>query len=335
MAQPTQSDVHVNRPLTNISIATIQAAENFVATQTFPLVPSGKQSDAYFVYDNAYWNSDEMQLRGPASESVGSGYKVDGTTTYFCDPYAIHKDIPDQVRANADIPINLDREATDWVTLKALIKRERLFASTFMKSGVWTNYDFTGVTGSPSTNQVKQWDQANSTPIEDVWNAKSAILQATGFEPNVLTISYPVYKVLVNHAEFVDRVKYGQTWGAGGTQPAKVALAAMAQLFEVDRVLVCKAIYNSANEGAATANHQFIIGKVAGLFYAPSSPGLMTPSAGYIFSWTGWLGAGPDGQRIKRFRMEHLEADRVEIGIAFSMKLISVNLGAFWTSVVG
>ena len=334
MAQPTQSDVHVNRPLTNISIATIQAADNFVATQAFPLVPSTVQSNLYFVYDNAYWNSDEMQLRGPASESAGSGYKIDSSNSYFCDPYAIHKDIGDQVRANADVPINLDREATDHVTLKALIKRERLFASGFMKSGLWTNYDFTGVAGVPGANQVKQWNQANSTPIEDVWAAKEAILQATGYEPNVLVISFPVYRVLVNHAEFVDRVKYGQTWGAGGTQPAKVTLAAMAQLFEVDRVLVCKAIYNTAQEGAA-ANHQFIIGKVAGLFYAPSSPGLMTPSAGYIFSWTGYLGAGPDGQRITRFRMEHLKADRVEIEIAFAMKLISVNLGAFWTSVVG
>jgi hypothetical protein len=326
---PTTSDVHVNRPLTSISVAFIQKASNFVAGRAFPNVPVQKQSDAYLTYDHAYWNRDEMKLRAPATESEGNGYTIDPSNTYYCPIYAFHKDIPDPVRSNADAPINLDREATEYCTLKALIKRERIFASKYLVGGVWS-YDYDGVDSSPSTSEVLQWSDHASTPIEDVWDAKEYILERTGFEPNKLILGYPVYKTLVNHPDFVDRVKYGQTPNG----PAQVDLSEMAQLFKVEEVMVMKGIVDTALEGATVANHSFISGKKALLVYAPPSAGLMTPSAGYTFSWTGYLNAGPAGNRIKRFRMENLAADRVEIEMAFDMKLISADLGAFWDSIV-
>lgn len=328
MPNPTAGDVHVNRPLTNVSIATIQDAKNFIASTVFPLVPVEKQSDAYFVYDNAYWNRDEMTVRAPGTESAGNGYKIDGTPTYFAPIYGFHRDVPDAVRANADIPINLDKEATSYVTLKSLIKREKLFVANFMATSVWT-YDYVGGS-SATTNQILYWSSANSTPIEDVWDAKASILSKTGFEPNTLVLGYQVFKKLVNHAEVIDRVKYG---GYGGT-PGVIGENDLAQLFKVEKVVVMKGIENTALE-AATATHAFIGGgKDAALFYAAPSPGIMTPSAGYIFSWTGYLGAGPDGNRIKRFRMENLASDRIEIEIAFDMKKISADLGAFWSGAV-
>jgi len=327
MSQPTAGDVHVNRPLTNISIATIQSATNFVASQVFPIVPVEKQSDAYYSYDNAFWNTDEMEVRAPAAESAGSGYEVDATQTYFAKVWAIHKDIPDQVRANADPQINLDSDATKYVTLKALIRREKQFATTFLGSSIWS-YERTGVSSSPGTGEVLQWNDAASTPIEDVWNAKEAILERTGFEPNKLVLGYSVYKALVNHPDFVDRVKYGQTTGV-----AMIDTSELAQLFKVEQVLVMRAISNTAKESAA-ASHSFIGGKKALLCYAAPAPSLMMPSAGYIFSWTGYLGAGPDGNRIKRMRIDLRSCDRIEIEMAFDMKKISADLGAFWNNIV-
>ncbi len=49
MPQPTREDVHVDAVLTNISIAFIQAAENFIASRVFPIIVVDKQSDKYFV----------------------------------------------------------------------------------------------------------------------------------------------------------------------------------------------------------------------------------------------------------------------------------------------
>ena len=63
--KPTPSDVHVNQPLTNISIAYLQSQMRFVADRIFPVIPVEKQSDRYYTYDRGDWNRNEMQERAP------------------------------------------------------------------------------------------------------------------------------------------------------------------------------------------------------------------------------------------------------------------------------
>lgn len=325
---PTPGDVHVNQPLTNISIAFLQNASNFVSSRVFPNIPVSKQADRYYTYDRGDFNRDEMELRAPSSESAGGGYKLDNTPSYYAPVYAFHKDIPDQVRANADAVLSPDREATAFVTHKALIKREKMWVSKYFNTGIWS-FNRTGVAGSPGASEVKQWNDTTSTPIANVRAMKRAIAESTGFEPNKLVVGRPVYDALIDHPEIVDRIKYGQTAGA----PAMSSAQVLAQLFDVGEVLVMNAIENTGKEGQSNS-HSFIGGKAALLCYAAPAPGLMTPSAGYTFSWNGLLGSGAEGNRISTFRMEHLKSDRVEIEMSFDQKLISADLGAFWTTVV-
>jgi hypothetical protein len=326
---PTPGDVHVNTPLTNISIAYIQKAENFVAAQVFPNIPVSKQSDRYYVYDRGDFNRDEMRERTPGTESAGGGYKLDNTPTYFCRQYSFHKDIADQMRANADAVLNLDREATAFCTTKALIRREKVFAATYFTTGVWSA-DITGVSGTPSTNQVKQWNDAVANPIEDVRLGKRFVAERTGFEPNTLVLGRAVYDTLVDHPDVIDRIKYGQS---GQGRPAMVTRQNLAALFEVDKILVMNAIENTAKEGQSNS-HSFIGGKKALLCFSTPEPGLMTPSAGYTFSWTGMMGNGVEGNRIRTYRQENLQSDRCEIDICFDLKLVAADLGYFWDSIV-
>jgi hypothetical protein len=123
MPQPTQGDVHVNRPLSNISIAYLNM-QDFIAHKVFPNVPVNKQSDAYFVYPKDQWFRTDAKPRGVSQESAGSGYELD-TDTYYAKPQALHKDVDDQIRANADAPINLDAEATEFVTRQLALRREK------------------------------------------------------------------------------------------------------------------------------------------------------------------------------------------------------------------
>lgn len=325
---PTQGDVHVNKPLTNISVAFLQNASNFVADQVFPNIPVAAQSDRYYTYDRGSFNRDEMAERAPGTESKGGTYDLDNTPTYYAPVYAFHHDIPDQRRANADSVIQPDREAVELVTHKALIKREKTFVSKYFIGGVWTN-DWDGVASGMTGNQVLRWSDQASDPIKNVRDAKTTVLESTGFEPNTLVIGQRVLDALLEHGDIIDRVKYGQTPGA----PAQVDISELRALFKVERIFVMKAIENTAKEGLANA-HSFIGGKKALLCYSAPTPGLMTPSAGYTFSWTGYLGAAAQGQRIKRFRMENLESDRVEIQMAYDQKLVAADLGFFWDTIV-
>lgn len=334
MSSPTAGDVHVNAPLTNMSIAYIQGANNFIADRVFPNIPVSKQSDRYYKYARGDFNRDEMKERAPGSESAGSGFDLDNTPTYYCPVYGFHKDVHDQIRANEDAVLNSDRDATIFVTQKAMIKRERMFASKYLATNVW-DQEKEGAAAA-ATDAVVFWNDADSTPIEDIRTAKRNVLQATGFEPNKLTLGKAVYDSLVDHPDIIDRIKYGQTPGA----PAMVNANSLAQLFEVDEVLVSKAIFNSGTKGVnytatqTAENSQFISGNHALLCYAAPNAGLMTPSAGYTFSWSGWFGASGTGHRIKRFRMEHLESDRIEIQMAFDQKVTGTDLGYFFKDVI-
>lgn len=328
--KPTASSVHVNRPLTNMSIAYIQDARNFIASEAAPVIPVNNQSDRYFVYKAADFHRDEMQKRAPATESAGGGYEIDSTPNYFADVWAYHKDIDDQIRSNSDSPLSPDTDATEFVTQKALIRREKIFATNFLSTGVWTT-DITGVASGPASGQVLRWSDNASDPIAHVNAGKSTILKASGFEPNRLIIGYEVWLALQNHPDVIDRVKYTQQIGANET--VQVTEQALAYLFGVERVLVMRAVENTAKEGAAASN-AFIGGKKALLCYTNPAPALMKPSAAYIFSWTGYTGAGPDGNRVSRFRMDHLRADRVEIEMAFDMKKVAADLGYLFDSIV-
>lgn len=325
---PTPGDVHVNAPLTNISIAFLQSASNFVASKVFPNIPVSKQSDRYYIYNRGDFNRDEMALRAPGTESAGGGYTLDNTPSYFANRFSFHKDIPDEVRANADAALNVDREAVAFVTHKALIRREKQFAANFFTTGKWAT-DITGVSGTPGAGQVKQWNDSTADPIENIRAGKRSMMERTGFEANKLVVGRAVFDTLLDHPDIVDRIKYGQTAGS----PAMANADTLARLLGVEEVLVMNAIENTAQEGQANS-HGFIGGKSALLVHSAMSPGLMTPTAGYTFSWTGLLGAGAEGNRIKSFRLEHLSSDRVEIDMCFDQKLVSADLGFFWTSIV-
>lgn len=325
MPNPTAGDVHVNKPLTNISTAYIQSASNFIADKVFPAIPVSKQSDLYFTYDKADFNRSEARERAPSTETVGGGWRM-STDSYFATVYAVHKDIDDQIRANQDDPVNLDREAAMYVTNNLLIKRDKLWVDKYFKTGQW-DLDRTGVTGTPTGDQFKQWDQADSDPVSDIRKSIVAIQEKTGFTPNTLVLGAHVWRILADHGDLLERIKYTQG-------PAMPTTGLVAQLLGLERVLVSRAIETTTAEEAATDTLAFIAGKHALLVYANPTPSLMTPSGGYTFAWSGLLGSGAAGNRIKRFRIEQIASDRVEGEMAFDLKLVSKDVGIFFSGAV-
>jgi len=331
MPQPTLSDVHVNRPLTNISVAYSQQAAGveYVADKAFAAIPVENKSDLYYTYNRGDFNRDEMAVRGLSQESAGGGYKLDSTGNYNCKVWSLHKDVDDQVRANSDSPLAPDRDATIYLTQQGLTRRERLWAANFFLASAWTNH-LAGQATADSTHAM-YWNLASSTPIEDMRAAKTQMrVSSGGFTANIAVFARPVFDKLIDHPDFIERMKAGQTPGG----PAMNNRQRMAEILELDEVLVMDAVYNSAQEGAAESN-AFIGGKSALLAFRPKNPGILTPAAGYTFNWSGLIGqTGGAGLRIKTFRMEHLASDRVEIDSAFDMVKVGADLGFFFDTVV-
>ena len=334
MPQPTVGDVHINRPLTNMSVGFVQDADGFVAGQVFPQIPVPNKSDVYFVYNRGDFFRNNMQKRAPGTPAVAGGYKLT-TQTYICDVWAEKKIIDDQIRANSDIPLQPDRDATFWLTQQALVNRDVNWVAAYFTTNVWGT-DITGVaSGTPNSTQALMWNKSGSTPIDDILKGQLAIKAATGKWPNTLVLGAEAFMALLTNAQVTDRLKYGQT--APG--PVVVNLTDLAALFKVKRVLVASSIQTTSAEDMNNSSDTvpdtfgFIAGKNAGLFYAADSPGIFEASAGYTFNWTGLTGATAAGMRIKKYRWEIDAADHVEIESAYTFGLVSKALGYFFSGI--
>lgn len=310
-AQPTFTEVHVNRPLTDLSLAYLQSENDFVASRVFPIVPTDKASNNYFRYTKDWFLKSFAQFRGVGAPAPISGYEMD-TATYTCNRIAIARDIADPIRAQADIA-DLDSEAVRWINQQILMKMEIDWAAKYFVTGVW----------GTSTTPTVLWDDAASTPIEDVRTGRRTIRQNTGQSANKLVVGAKLFDNLLDHPDIIDRIKYGQTPGA----PAQANEQILAKLFEVDEVVVCRAIQNTAVEGAA-AVLSFIAGsKNALLVHAAPNPGLLTASAGYTFAWAGAPGANQAGMVFKTFRDERIESDIIEGNAWYDQKVVATDLG--------
>jgi len=303
--QPDVNDVHVNALLTQMSIAHMNKEENFIADKLFPLVGVDKQSDLFLIYTRGdfFQGSEDAQsmralLRAPGTRAPVAGYGF-SNSPYFCQNFAIGVEIPDELRANADAIFQLDNEATKLATQIQMIRRERAWAVDFMTSGIW------GTSVAGTTDFVKWSDYGGSDPFTDLETGLDTVEGATGVRPNKLAMGAIVWRRLKHHPDLVDRVSGGATTG----NPALATRQLLAQILEVDEVLVGRASYRSSAEGASLTMAR-IFDDDALLLFAEPTPGLMSPSGGVTFYWRPLTGGGL--QFMRKYRMDPERKDVAE-----------------------
>ncbi len=332
MPAPTVADVHVQAALTQIATAYFQDQDNYIADKVFPMVPVIHQADKYFRWTKADLYRDEAQQRADATESAGTGMGLD-TASYTANVWALHQDIGPQVRANADPSVDIDVASTRMLMQKLMIRRDRFFTTKYLATSVWS-VDNTGTaaatSGGPGSTTPTFWDDdANSDPFTDIAVAQTTILTNTGFMPNTLVLGWPVFQALRKHPLIVDRIKYTNPAFAG-----TITESLIAQAFDIDRVVVSKAVYNTAGENV-TMSGSLIAGKNALLCYSAPQPGLMVPSAGYTFGWSGFTGLNTLGVRVSQIPMNWLGLGLVrnECEMAFDMQVVGSDLGIYFSAI--
>lgn len=320
---PSRQELHVNVPLRNYSLAYMQDQDEFIADKVFPSIPVQKQSDRYVVYLKEYWFRTQAQKRAPASESVGTGYRVDNTPTYFCDEWAIHKDVPYEDYENADDYLTPDSDATELVSRHLKLRQEKIFIEQYMQPGVWQG--FIPSTGTDTadfnvdTHGNGYWDSPTSDPMMDVDLQRKRMKGITGFMPNTMVMGQSVYFALRNHPAIRDVFKYSEI---GILDPAKLAA-----VFGVPRLFVAGAVIDSS--AGAKPDLGFISDNDVLLCYAAPNPGLKTPTAGLTFNWVGRPGSGAMGNTVYTIDMPLLRAKRIEAGMSFDMRQIGPDLGIY------
>lgn len=334
MPMLTPEAVHIDQPLTNITIAFLQEQQNFIADRVFPNVPVSKKTDKYYIYDRENFNrTGQVQIRAPRTRAPRVGLSL-STDTYSAEVRSISTDYDFQTLANEDTALNIRSGGATMLTHQLLIDREKQWVTNYFSSGIWDT-EYTGVASSPTSSQFINWDDyQSSTPIVDVTRAARTMqITSGGFRPNTMVVTRDVRDSLVNNPDILDRLNGGATV----TNTALVTDAKLAEIFEVSQFLVVDAIQNTAAEGLTESN-SFVATKSAALYYVPQAPGLMVPAAGYNFTWNELDNASGFGVDIRSYtgdflRIEGIE-EHLEANMAYDMKVVGSELGVFFDSAI-
>ena len=327
MSLPTVNDVHVNRPLTDEAVAYAQKAEAFFADRLAPLSGSKNKSNSFFKFTKDYWSRDAMARRAAGADAALVGYGIT-TDEFNCgDPWAAAHPIDEQEIANQDDPLDAEKDAMAMLMQIERIRRDNAFATTCLSTGTWAS-DIQGVNSGESLGTtVLQWDDANSTPVEDVSYYKIARKKATGQDMNVFAVGAEVHEWLKIHPDILARI----TGGSNNGNPALVTKALLAAIFEVEEYVVMDSIVNTAAENA-TFSGSFIAGKKALLMLRNAAKGPRTVTAVKTFTWEGYTGNKEGVRALTYPKPPH--ATMVEIESAFVHKVVAADCGVLFYDLV-
>ena len=321
----TPNSVHIDQPLTNLTIAYVQDQANFIADKVFPTVGVQKQSDKYYIYDRDNMNrTGDVKALAPRTEVNRIGMSL-SNDSFYADVYGLGMDFDQQTLANEDAALDIRAAGAQTLTNRLLIHREEQFASNFFSASIW------GTDNTPSN----LWsDYTNSTPIVDVTNARRTMqLKSGGFKPNTMVVGKEVRDILINHPDILARLNGGATVN----NTALITNAKLAEIFEVENFYVMEAVKNDSAEGVAESN-SFIGGKNALLVHSPASAGLMTPAAGVTFAWNNLDGVNNLGVTVESFSDDALKrqqvAEHIQVKMSYDMKVTGADLGYFFEAVV-
>jgi hypothetical protein len=312
---PTLGSVHQNTALTEVAIGWKNPA--FVLGGVAATVPVAKESDVYHQWNKEDFYRNEAEEVLPGDDAPRGGWKLDPAVSYqtACIKYAWP--IPDRVRRNMDPAIASEVNAVRRCMDKIGLKKERTIAQALSTPGSW---------GSSKTLAAgTTWYRVTTSgyqgkPIEDIDALAETIQGKIGFEINTLAMNRITFRVLRRHPDILELVKYT------GTAPARVTLAALAELFEVPRILVCNAIYNSAGEGLAGV-YAPVMDAALWMGYVSPRPAVDEPSAAYVFE--------VGGPSVRTWREDSKEQDVVEAQENFVFKITAADAGAVVANTYG
>lgn len=304
-------------PLRNFSVAQMQDSSSFVARNILTKVPVAQQSAPYYVIPQSDWLRPEAKPLGRGAESAGGGWHL-SDDNYNAKVYAIHKDndMQDYANANAAQIMNLDQDATAYVTEQLQILEDVMFRDTFMPDagGVWTT-ELTGTSAVPGAGEFLQWDDPDSTPVDDVRSQIITMAAANGGRrPNIFVVSPPLYLTLTRNPQIAELYQF--------TQGGVVSDAALAAALGVEQIRVAWSVYNAGKEGL-TDDIGFTFGDNALLGYFAPTGGPKTNTAGAMFTWTDMDGGSAIGTRVDRIPAPLIHSVRIEGMAAFDMKVIN------------
>ncbi len=312
------SNIIVDAPLTNTTIAYLQDQKVFIADQVFPKIDVPLIRGTYFTFDKHTFMTNNGGKWRPGTQMNVTRLDVDHTATYRCEYHAVGFQLPEDLQT-ATKPLDMTQASAEVVARNLLLDREQTFVNKFYVAGAWA------AANQYTTADFAAWsDGSASNPIQDVATMKYNVFKSTGFMPNTIILPLGVYMALQVHPLIQNMFRYTAV-----PYVSTLNEEAMAKLFGLDKVLVPQSV-GYTTETATTPTPLF--GKDVWMGYVAPNPGLYTNSSGYAFSYTSGTGGLDTAVRVVPDNMTL--AQFVQGIQCYDLEIINNDLGAFFTGAV-
>lgn len=278
---PTRSTIHLDQPLTNLSIAFMED-EGIVkpAHLLFPPVPVRHRSDKYFTYGKENMLLVDTRV-APNAEPACIEFAL-SEDTYSCIMHKLRGKISLDDLEDADEALDLEMDTMKY--LEAIFVRAYEYLVAQMCVGSSPSFS----NGNAFAAPLDKWsDYANSDPLADIEDAKESIKQGTmGKKCNLGVICEDVWNVLKYHPDVLDHLAFQAQMG--GVLPKVVTPEAFAQLVGIEKIVIAdQMMIDDLYDNVATATPTYVW--AGGCFFAYVEPGarLRGVSAGKGFYWKG------------------------------------------------
>jgi len=309
MSYIPKNQMHIDQLLSNVALN--YTPQGFFADQIAPVVKVQKQTDLIKVYSKAdLWRINNT-ARGPATEANRANISV-SSDSYVCKNYALRADVTLEDRKNADAAFVRELEQGRAMFLTSQLKLAwdlRVAQQVTTSTNVGT-----------ASNVASAWtDNVNSDPISDLETVMFQIEDATAYKPNKIVFGQNPWRDFRRNDRVIN--KWHKTGVDGGAM--NVDMNAAAALLEVDKVMVARRYYNSAEEGQTAVISKMWDDHVL-VYYAPDRASVEVPSFMYSFRWAA---AGLPNWQVERLPYDRFtKSDGMEIGYYQDEKILDQSL---------
>ena len=306
---------HIDALQTNLLIA--YRPLGFIADQILPVIGVQKQSNRFAKIDRRGWFSRPSTLRAPGDGAKEVSFTV-SSDTYLCENFELATKVPWETLDNADAPHEVMTRAGEFLGDQLALDYEVRVQQTVV-GGVGSSLTLTG---------ANAWDAfATSDLLGNCDTAREAIRQSTGRRPNVCIMPTRTWLKVQRHPDVIRHV-FPSGVGGGVAAPQQFG-----NLIGVERVLIPEAIQHTGAETAGAGDTGLAMTDVwstnVTLLYVTPTAGLMVPTYGYSFRWTGPNigGAGPGNFGVMTTRNENNKSTYLRAGYYQDEKIVAAELG--------
>lgn len=293
---PQKNQLHVNQLLSNVSVKYTNS--EYIWDKVFPQIPVVKDTDLYRVYDRNF----KVPETKRAPKAVANEFQFEvSTSTYSLERHALKDYVEDDEKDNYDQG-SLEVDTTENLT-DAIYRRIELSVASLFTTTNWSLNVSLAATAAWNANTTV------SDPVPVVDTGTSTVIANSGKTVNFMILPRDGYVAAKNHVSILDRVKYTSS---------EVSQNMLAALFGVSEMHVPTAVQDTAANGLA-ASISPMWGNSAFLGWKPASPGMKTPSCGYIF-----MKSAP---RVKKWREEERSSDAIEVEVKYQPKVVASLTG--------